>query len=334
MRILITGCAGYIGTTLTPYLLRKGYEVRCVDKLIFGRDVVNHIMGERSFELIEADVRNADPEVLRGVDCIVDMAAIANDPAGELDPELTLSINYHGRARMASIARERGVPCYVLFSSCSVYGRQEGPVDEGAEPRPLTVYAKANLLAERSVLSLRAESYSPVVLRLATVYGPSRRMRFDLVVNAMTLSAFQEGKIYVEGDGMQERPLIHVLDVARAVERILNIMEADSSKLSGQVINVGSDEQNYRVIEIAEVVRSIVGGDIIFRGEVDRRSYRVRFEKARKILGFQPLYRVEDGVKQIYHELLLGNLRPEPRWITVQWYREILSKTPEVLTKW
>jgi nucleoside-diphosphate-sugar epimerase len=334
MRILITGCAGYIGTTLSPYLLRRGYGVRCVDKLIFGRDVVSHVVGERGFELVEADVRSVDPEVLRDVDCVVDMAAIANDPAGELDPELTLSINYRGRARMASMAREKGVPCYILFSSCSVYGRQEGPVDEGAEPRPLTVYARANLLAERAVLPLAAKGFSPVALRLATVYGPSRRMRFDLVVNAMTLSAFREGRIYVEGDGMQERPLIHVLDVARAVEKVLNLMETDSSKLSGQVVNVGSDEQNYRIVEIAEIVRRIVGGDIVFRGEVDKRSYRVRFEKAKRLLGFQPLYRVEDGVKQVYHELLLGNLRPEPRWITVQWYRELLSKTPEVLTKW
>lgn len=334
MRVLVTGCAGYIGTTLTPYLLRRGYEVRCVDKLIFGSDVVEHVLGERGFELVEADVRSVDPQVLSGVDCVVDMAAIPNDPAGDLNPELTLSINYRGRARMASMARERGVPCYVLFSSCSVYGRQEGPVDEAAEPRPLTVYARANLLAERAVLPLASEGFTPVALRLATVYGPSRRMRFDLVVNAMTLSAYREGRIYVEGDGMQERPLVHVLDVARAVERVLEAVERDPDPLKGQVINIGSDDQNYRIIEIARIVRGIVGGEIVFRGEVDRRSYRVKFGRARRLLGFQPLYTVEDGVKQVYHELLTGKLKPEPRWITVQWYRELLSRNPEVLLKW
>ncbi|MEM2025029.1 MAG: NAD(P)-dependent oxidoreductase [Desulfurococcaceae archaeon] len=334
MNILITGCAGYIGTSLTPYLLRKGHRVRCIDKLIFGEDLLNHVIGEKNFETFRKDTRSVSRDVLNGVDCVIDMAAIANDPAGELNPELTLSINYKARVRMAAMAKENRVPLYILFSTCSVYGRQEGFVDELSNPNPLTVYAKANLLAEQGALILASNNFTPIALRFATVYGPSKRMRFDLVVNAMTLSAFSEGKIYVQGDGMQERPLIHVLDVSRAVGEALNAAESDKDLLKGQVINIGSDEQNLRVIEIAENVRRTVGGEIVFQGEVDRRSYRVKFEKTRRLLGFKPIYSVEEGIKQIYHELLLGNLRAEPRWITVKWYKQILNENPEVLLKW
>ena len=334
MRILVTGCAGYIGSTLVPFLLRKGFHIRCIDKLIFGADVIDHVLGEQGFELVKADVRSVGPEVLRGVDCVIDMAAIANDPAGALNPELTMSINYRARVRMARMAKEHAIPCYILFSSCSVYGRQSGIVDEKSKPNPLTVYAKANLLAEEEILPLASNKFTPIALRLATVYGPSKRMRFDLVVNAMTLTAYQEGRIYVDGDGRQERPLIHVLDVARAVELVIEKAFSDSEALKGEVINIGSDDQNYKIIEIAEKVKSIVGGEIVFREGVDKRSYRVSFKKARQILNFNPIFRVEDGIKQVYNELLLGHLKLEPRWITVEWYRRLLKEKPEVLTRW
>jgi nucleoside-diphosphate-sugar epimerase len=210
---------------------------------------------------------------------VVDLAAISNDPAGELDPELTLSINYRARARNAKLAAERGVPRYVFASSCSVYGRKDGVVDESAKPNRLTTYAKANLLAEQEVLPLASPSFSPAALRFATVYGPSRRMRFDLVVNAMTLTAYTEGRIYVEGDGMQMRPLVHVADVARAV---VFMLEQPPDSVSGQVFNVGSDDQNHRIIDVAKAVQEVAGGDIVFRCEVDRRSYAVSFAKIKR----------------------------------------------------
>ncbi|WP_188595516.1 NAD-dependent epimerase/dehydratase family protein [Thermocladium modestius] len=322
MKILVTGCGGYIGTTLVPYLLRRGYGVKCVDWLAFGEDVLGHVNGEPGFQLIKADVRDIDGSVFDGVDAVVDLASISNDPAGELDPELTLSINYRARARNAKLARERGVSRYVLASSCSVYGRQSGVADESTEPNPLTTYAKANLMAERDVLPLAGDSFTAVALRFATVYGPSRRMRFDLVVNAMTLSAMQEGRIYVEGDGMQQRPLVHVLDVARAVAMML---EAPRDRVSGEAFNVGSDGQNYRIIDVAKEVQAITGSEVAFRGEVDKRSYAVSFRKIRS-LGYDTLYAVGDGVRQVYHEVLLGYLRPEERWWTVKWYKRLLGK--------
>ncbi|ABW02298.1 NAD-dependent epimerase/dehydratase family protein [Caldivirga maquilingensis] len=321
MKVLVTGCGGYIGTTLVPYLMRKGYSIRCVDWLIFGEDVLSHVIGEKGFELVKADAREAGSEVLNGVDAVVDLAAIPNDPTGDLVPQLTWQINYEARVRMAKMAKEKGVARYILASSASVYGRQSGTVDETATPNPLTVYAKANLQAEREVLPLNGNGFTSTALRFSTVYGPSRRMRLDLVVNAMTLSAFNEGKIWVEGDGMQERPLVHVVDVARAVAFIL---ETPPEEIGGQVFNVGSDDQNYKIIEIAKEVQQVTGAEIKFRGEVDRRSYRLSFAKIRK-LGFNTVYQVRDGVRQVYHELLIGYLKPEDRWFTVKWYKKVLG---------
>lgn len=316
MRVLVTGCGGYIGTTLTPYLLQKGYVVRCVDWLIFGEDVVSHFADR--VELIKRDLRDVEPDVLRGVDVVVDMAAIPNDPAGELVPELTWQINYLARAKMAKMAESYSVPRYILISSASVYGRQEDTADETAIPNPLTTYAKANLEAEKAAMSLRAAV--PTVLRLSTVYGVSRKMRFDLVVNAMTLSAYRDGVIWVEGDGSQTRPLVHVLDVARAVAYVL---EQPADAVGWQIYNVGSDDQNMAVVDIAKTVQKIVGGEIRYRGEVDKRSYRLSFAKIKK-LGWEPIYRVEEGVRQVYHALLLG-LSPEERWFTVKWYKKVLG---------
>jgi len=327
MRVLVTGCGGYIGTLLTPYLLRRGYRVRCVDRFFFGRDLLNHVVGEEGFELVEMDTRSISKDVLNGVDAVVDLAALSNDPAGELNPEWTMDINYRARARVAKLASEVGVSRYVLASSCSVYGRQEATADENTEPNPLTTYAKANLLAEKDTLPLATDKFTVTALRFATVYGPSVRMRFDLVINAMTLSAFNEGVIYVEGDGMQERPLVHIMDVVRAIAMVL---EAPSDRVNGQVFNVGSDEQNFRVIDMARIVQGIVGGEIKFKGMVDRRSYRVSFRRIKETLGFNAIYNVDDGVKQVYHELLTGHLKPEDRWFTVKWYKTLLAKDPNL----
>jgi nucleoside-diphosphate-sugar epimerase len=322
MRILVTGCGGYIGSILVSYLLSRGYKVRCVDWLVFGEDILDHVINNPSFELIKRDIRELDSSVFREVDAVVDLAAISNDPAGELDPELTMSINYRGRVRNAQLSIKNNVSRYVLASTCSVYGRREGVADETSEPNPLTTYAKANLYAEKDILALPKQNTIVTILRFATAYGPSRRMRFDLVVNAMTLSAYSDNKIYVEGDGSQYRPLVHVLDIARA---IMFILEQPAESIRDQIFNIGSNDQNYRVIDIAEKVKSVVGGEIMFRGEIDKRSYKVSFDKI-KSLGWEPIFRVEEGIKQVYQELLMGHLKPEDRWWTVKWYKKVLGK--------
>ncbi|MGC8598101.1 MAG: NAD-dependent epimerase/dehydratase family protein, partial [Thermocladium sp.] len=184
MRVLVTGCGGYIGTLLTPYLLKKGFAVRCIDRLFFGKDLLSHVINESGFEPIEADTRSIGKDLLNGVDAVIDLAALSNDPAGELNPEWTMNINYRARARLAKLASELGVSRYILASSCSVYGRQTKTADETTEPNPLTTYAKANLLAEKDALPLAKDNFAVAALRFATVYGPSIRMRLDLVINA------------------------------------------------------------------------------------------------------------------------------------------------------
>jgi nucleoside-diphosphate-sugar epimerase len=328
MKILVTGCGGYIGTTLVPYLLKNGHTIRCIDRFYFGEDVISHFSKNEKVEIIKDDIRNISGTVMKGIDAVVDMASLSNDPSGELNPDLTLSINYKGRVRIAKLAKESGVKKYVLMSSCSVYGFRDDIADENSEPNPLTTYAKANLLAEKEILPLNSENFRTNALRLATVYGESKRMRFDLLVNGMTLNAYQDAKITVMRDGTQRRPLVHVFDVARAINKILSNDEKD---IGGEVINIGHEDQNYKVIDVAKIVKKVVGGEITMYGDPDTRSYAVKFKKARDLLDFVPIFNVEDGVKQIYHSLILGNLKQDPRWITVKWYKSLLEKDPKVL---
>ncbi len=327
MKILVTGCGGYIGTTLVPYLLLNGHNVICLDRFFFGKDVISHFFTNEKVQVIQDDIRKVDASIMKGIDAVVDMASLSNDPSGDLNPELTLSINYRGRTRIAKLAKDMGIKKYVLMSSCSIYGFREDIADENSESNPLTTYAKANLMAEKEILPLNNENFEPTALRLSTVYGPSKRMRFDILVNGMTLNAYTNGKITVMRDGTQKRPLVHVFDVARAINKVLT----SDKNLGGQVINIGNEDQNYKVIDVAKIVQKVTGGEIIFYGDPDTRSYAVKFEKARQLLDFVPIFNVEDGVKQIYHELILGNLREDPRWITVKWYKSLLEKDPKVL---
>lgn len=327
MKVLVTGCGGYIGTTLVPYLLKNDFNVRCLDRFFFGEDLISHFSSDDRVEVIKGDIRNIDNSIMKGIDAVVDMASLSNDPSGDLNPDLTLSINYKGRARIAKIAKESGIGKYILMSSCSIYGFRDDIADENSVPNPLTTYAKANLLAEKDILPMASENFHPTALRLSTVYGPSKRMRFDILVNGMTLNAYLENKITVMRDGTQRRPLVHVFDVARAIYKAL----ITDNGISGEIINIGHENQNYRVLDVAEIVKKVVGGQITMYGDPDTRSYAVRFNKARELLDFVPIFNVEDGVKQIYHELILGNLKQDQRWITVKWYKYLLEKNPKVL---
>ncbi|MGC8622048.1 MAG: NAD-dependent epimerase/dehydratase family protein [Caldisphaera sp.] len=327
MKILVTGCGGYIGTTLVPYLLKNGNNVRCVDRFFFGEDIISHFSKNEKVEIFKEDIRNVNIAIMNDIDAVVDMAALSNDPSGDLKPELTLSINYKGRVRIAKLAKEAGVKKYILMSSCSVYGFRDDMADENSEPNPLTTYAKANILAEKDILPLNNEKFNPIALRLSTVYGPSKRMRFDILVNGMSVNAYQDGKITVMRDGNQRRPLVHVFDVARAIYKTL----AAEKDIGGEIINIGHEDQNYKVLDVARAVEKVIGGEISMYGDPDTRSYAVKFKKARDLLDFVPIFNVEDGVKQIYHDLLLGNLKQDPRWITVKWYKSLLEKNPMVL---
>jgi nucleoside-diphosphate-sugar epimerase len=322
VRVLVTGGAGYIGSVLTEMLLDAGHEVVVLDRFFFG-DTLAHLKGRKGLTAVRGDIRTFDPSLLAGVDAVCDLAALSNDPAGELDPEKTRAINHRGRARVAQLAREYGVRRYVLASSCSVYGFQDGILDEESPVQPLTTYAEANVLAERSVLPLASDRFCVTALRQATVYGLSPRMRFDLAINGMVLSLFQSGRIRVLRDGTQWRPMVHVRDTSRA---FLRVLDAPVEVVNGQIFNVGSDEQNFQILPLAERVAAAARREFQceWYGDPDRRSYRVRFDKIQRVLGYEPREAPEDAVREIWSALEAGTVKPEPQTRTVEWYKTLI----------
>ena len=332
MRVLVTGGAGYIGSTLTRMLLERGYDVIVLDRLFFGIEPLREVLDE--IKLVKDDIRWFDPNVLEGVDAVIDLAALSNDPAGELDPRKTYDINYKGRVRVAALAKRAGVRRYVYASTCSVYGSQEGLLDEGSPTRPLTAYAKANLMAEQEILNMHDRGFVAVSLRQATVYGYSYRMRFDLAVNGMVRALFSQGKIKVMRDGSQWRPFVHVRDTCEA---FIKALEAEAELVNGEVFNVGSDDQNVQIFQLARMVAEACGRPFIYEwyGDPDRRSYRVSFRKAREVLGFKARFTIADGAREVWRALEGGLVDPDdPKTITVKWYKELLenpSAHPDVL---
>jgi len=323
MRVLVTGGAGYIGSTLLRLLLEKGYDVVCLDRFFFGYDSIKDV--EDQIKVVKDDVRWFDPSILNGVDAVFDLAALSNDPSGELDPQKTLDINYKGRVRVAKLSKKHGVKRYVLASSCSVYGFQEGILTEQSGVNPLTTYAKANVLAEREVLPLADDSFVVTVLRQATVYGFSYRMRFDLAINGMVLSLFKNGKLRIMRDGTQWRPFVHVKDTSRA---FIEVMEADKEVVNGQIFNVGSNDQNFQIFDLAKLVAESCGLPFVYEwyGSPDKRSYRVSFDKIAKVLGFKPKYTPREGAREIFDALRDGRLSGDDlRTITVKWYKHLLE---------
>ena len=320
--VLVTGAGGYIGSVLTRMLLEEGRTVIAVDRFFFGRTLPAH---ER-LRVVAADVRRLDADHLEGVEAVIDLAALSNDPAGELDPELTWQVNHRARVRLARLARAAGVRRYVFPSSCSIYGFQDGLLDETSPPNPLTTYAKANLQAERDILPLTSDRFCVTVLRQATVYGLSTRMRFDLAINGMVRGLYLNGTIPVLRDGTQWRPFVHVRDTSRAM---LLMLEVPAERINGQIFNVGADEQNCQILPLARGLAEALG--LPFHSEwyglPDHRSYRVSFRKIRKVLGYQPVYCPADGAREVYEALRSGQVDPhDPRTITVDWYKHLAKR--------
>ncbi len=323
MKVLVTGGAGYIGSILSRTLLERGHDVTILDRLFFGKDAIKEIA--EKITLVKADIRWFEPGILEGVDAVLDLASLSNDPSGELDPQKTLEINYKGRARVAALSKKHKVKKYVLASTCSVYGFQEGTLTEESNVNPLTTYARANVSAEKEVLPLAGESFSVTALRQATVYGFSPRMRFDLAVNGMVLGFFKNGKIPIMRDGDQWRPFVHVKDTSNA---FIKVLESDPELVNGKVFNVGSDEQNVQVFNLAKLVAESIGlpFNYAWYGSPDKRSYKVSFEKIRTTLGYKPLYTPKEGSKEVFEALKEGRLNPDdPRTITVKWYHDLLE---------
>ena len=324
MRVVVTGGGGYIGTSLVPLLLSQGHEVTVVDRFFFGIDLMQNSHEENRLHLVRDDVRWVSGETFVGQDAVIDMAALSNDPAGALDPWKTYDINYLGRARVARLAREAHVERYLLTSSCSIYGFRDGVIDETTPPNPLTAYARANVLAERDVLPLASEAFCPTVVRFATLYGLSGRMRFDLAINAMVKGARMSGKIPVMKDGTQWRPFLHVVDAAHA---LADLLTQDRDRIRGQVFNVGADDQNFQVRPLAEMIADSMAHRPVLEwyGDPDRRSYRVSFQRACDVLHFHAERTPIDATREIERALDSGQLVPSIRHQTVDWYRHLLE---------
>jgi nucleoside-diphosphate-sugar epimerase len=319
--ILVTGGGGYIGTTLTELLLARGYRVTVLDRWFFG-DTVADLKANRRLRVVHDDVRWCKKASFKGITGVCDLAALSNDPAGELDPEKTIDINYQGRARICRMAKAAGVPRYVLASSCSIYGFQDQVVDETSKINPLTTYARANGLAEKATLKLASSRFSVTALRQATVYGLSRRMRFDLAINGMTLSVFKGGAVKILRDGSQWRPMVHVRDTCRA---FIAVLEADPALVNREIFNVGSDDQNLQILPLARRVSEAVG--VPFKedwyGDPDHRSYQVSFRKILDRIGYRTEYTPEDGAREIFAALKEGKTKDSPPTKTVEWYKSL-----------
>ena len=303
MKLLVTGVEGYIGCLLAPYLQSRGHELVGLDTG-FYRD--GWLFSDRGLvpgfpRTVNRDIRQIEAADLEGVDAVVHMAELSNDPLGENDPELTFRINHQASVRLATLAREAGVQRFVYMSSCSVYGVADGsePMTERSPTNPQTAYAKCKTLVERDVAPLASATFSPTFLRNATAYGASPRMRFDIVLNNLCGIAATTGRIAMTSDGTPWRPLVHVLDICQAIACVL---EAPRDAVHGEIFNVGHDADNYQVRQIAEIVaESYPGCELSFgQNGADNRSYRVSFEKISTGLpGFQCRWNARQGAQQL-----------------------------------
>lgn len=320
--VVITGGGGYIGSILAPLVAETGYNVRILDRFFFGDTTPD----SPRIEKIRVDSRHIEPSHIEGAYAVLDLAAISNDPAGDLDPVKTLDINYRARRRLQEIAADSGVDRYILASSCSIYGFQDGVMDEESPTNPLTTYAEANLRAEESALELhrRGTDMAVILFRQATMYGLSPRMRFDIAVNGMTLGMWQNGSIPLLRDGTQWRPMIHVRDTSKA---FIAALGADKARVAGERFNVGANEQNYQILQLGELVARGVGKEFNYTwyGDPDHRSYQVNFDKIKDVLGFTPDWTPDKGAAEIAQALEAGTVQPDIKTKTLAWYSELIE---------
>lgn len=323
MRVFVTGGTGYIGRVLVPMLVEKGYNVSVIDRKFLNYDDVESEYKDLGCNFINGDIRYFEPNLLRSHDAVVDLAALSNDPSGDLDPMKTWDINYLGRVRVARLAKKLGVAKYVVSSSCSVYGFLDSIANEDTPPNPLTTYAQANVAVEHDNLYIADKTFTPTALRLATAFGYSKRMRLDIAINAMTVYAYRDRKVRLMRDGTQYRPFVHIKDISAAIIRVL---ESDPEKVSGKTYNIGADSLNVRLNDLAETVRRIVGleSEIEWYGDPDARSYRASFKKAKDELGFEAAISIEDGIREILAKLKSGELIDRPEMHTVNQYKTLL----------
>ena len=300
MRVCVTGNDGYLGSLLAPELMKRGHDLSGLDTGFYKEGTLYRSGPMTALTLVK-DLRHVEAKDLKGVEAIVHMAELSNDPAGQLAPQITYEINHKGSVRLAELAREVGVQRFVYMSSCSVYGVSDQEfVDEESPVKPQTAYAECKTLVERDLKQMADDRFSPTFMRNATAYGASPRMRFDIVLNNLAGLAWTEKEIRMTSDGTPWRPLVHGLDIGRA---IIAVLEAPREAVHNQVFNVGDTAHNYRVREVAEIVAEVFVGCRVTFGppSADNRSYRVSFEKIRKHLPtFKCAWDARRGAQQLY----------------------------------
>lgn len=302
MHVLVAGDRGYIGAVLVPLLLDAGHDVVGLDAGWYdGCDFGPQPVG---YESRTGDIRDQVSTDVAGFDAVVNLAAVSNDPVGHLNAEATYSVNAHGAAHLAQVAREAGVPRYVFSSSCSLYGAAgDGAVTEESAFHPVTPYGESKVMAEQLISKFADDSFSPTYLRNATAYGSSPRLRADIVVNNLTGAALTRGEVRLQSDGSPWRPLVHAEDISRA---FLAVLSAEREVIHDEAFNVGRDEDVVQIRTIATAVSERTGAPVTFAegASPDQRDYRVDFSKIGRLLpSFQPQWTVSAGIDQLAEDM-------------------------------
>lgn len=302
MKVLVTGTDGYIGSILGPYLIEHGHQVVGLDTGFYRSGWLYNDKGKRYPSYVNKDLRDMEATDLEGLDAVVHLAELSNDPLGQLNPEITYGINHEGSVKIAQLCKRTRVERFVYASSCSVYGvGSDEHKTEESEVNPQTAYAECKVRVEQDVSKLADEGFSPSFLRNATAFGPSPRMRFDIALNNLAGLAWTTGEIKMTSDGMPWRPLVHVNDISKAILCTLN---APREIVHNQIFNVGSTRENFRVKEVAQIVSEAFPGCRISFGKSggNNRSYRVSFEKINEQLPeFSCEYNAVIGAQQLHH---------------------------------
>ncbi len=329
MKVLVTGSRGYIGCVLVPMLQKEGHEVIGLDTDLYERCTFTGEVPD--IPTILKDVRDVEIEDLEGIDAIIHLAGLSNDPLGDFNANLTVDINELGSIHLARLAKKVGVERFLFASSCSNYGASGSNfLDENSAFNPVTPYGNSKVAVEKALIDLADEKFHPTYLRASTAYGLSPRIRFDLVANNLTAWAFTTGKVYLKSDGTPWRPIVHVEDISRAY---IAVLHAPLDEIHNNSYNVGTTTENYTIKEIAEIVKEVVPGcEVSFAPSAgpDKRCYRVNCDKiARNIHGFKPQWTARRGIEQLFEAYKQSNITLEdfegPKYKRISHIKELIA---------